>query len=143
MPGTSDIVIVKHKGGQYHPTPFLACFGPFAVLSKTKTVNVSINGAFMPDLKFSLDHHGYSQPMYPSDIDIRKMGLKFGKNQIIYELEHHKLKAEIHLFSDNDKILISDVDGTLTKNDIGGLVSNAIERDYLHEGYAELIRKIA
>ncbi len=40
----------------------------------------------MSDLKFSLDSHGYSYPMYPSDKDIRKMGLKFGKNQIIYEL---------------------------------------------------------
>jgi phosphatidate phosphatase LPIN len=60
------------------------------------------------------------------------MGLKFGKNDIIYELENHQLKAEVHLFTDNDKILVSDVDGTLTKNDIGGLLSNAIDKDYLH-----------
>ena len=73
-------MIVKHKSGKYHPTPFLACFGPYAVLSKTKTVCISINGTLVSDLKFSLDHHGYSQPMYPSDKDIRKMGLKFGKN---------------------------------------------------------------
>ena len=80
LPGTSDIVIVKHKSGKYNTTPFLACFGPYAVLSKTKTVNITINGTFVSDLKFSLDHHGYSQPMYPSPQDIRKMGLKFGKN---------------------------------------------------------------
>lgn len=60
------------------------------------------------------------------------MGLKFGKNDIIYELENHQLKAEVHLFTDNDKILVSDVDGTLTKNDVGGLLSNAIDKDYLH-----------
>ena len=65
------------------------------------------------------------------------MGLKFGKNQ------NHQLKAEVHLFTDNDKILISDVDGTLTKNDVGGLINNAIDKDYLHEGYAQLIKKIA
>lgn len=86
LPGTSDIVIVKHKSGNYKCTPFLACFGPYAVLSKSKKVNLFINGTLISDLKFSLDHHGYSYPMYPSDMDIRKMGLKFGKNQIIYEL---------------------------------------------------------
>jgi len=71
---------VKHKSGHYKCTPFLACFGPYAVLSKSKQVNLTINGTLISDLKFSLDCHGYSYPMYPSDKDIRKMGLKFGKN---------------------------------------------------------------
>ena len=48
----------------------------------------------------------------------------------------------MHLFTANDKILVSDVDGTLTKNDIGGLISNSLEKNYLHEGYAELIKAI-
>lgn len=33
---------------------------------------------------------------------------------------------------------MSDVDGTVTKNDIGGHLNNFIDRDYLHEGYADL-----
>jgi len=53
------------------------------------------------------------------------------------------MKSEVHLFTDNDKILISDVDGTLTKSDVGGLISNAVDKDFLHDGYAELIKKIA
>jgi len=71
------------------------------------------------------------------------MGLRFGKNQIVYELENHSLKAEVHLFTDNDKILISDFDGTLTKSDLGGLIGNTLKVDYLHEGYAEMIRKVS
>jgi phosphatidate phosphatase PAH1 len=31
-----------------------------------------------------------------------------------------------------DKILISDVDGTLTKNDAGGLISNSLQVGFLH-----------
>jgi phosphatidate phosphatase PAH1 len=46
------------------------------------------------------------------------------------------------LFTDNDKILVSDVDGTLTKSDIGGLLNNAMDSDYLHDGYMELVKKI-
>jgi phosphatidate phosphatase PAH1 len=52
MPGTSDIVIVKHKSGHYKSTPFLACFGPYAVLSKTKQVNIAINGTLISNAKF-------------------------------------------------------------------------------------------
>jgi len=47
------------------------------------------------------------------------------------------------LFTENDKILISDLDGTLTKNDIGGLIHNALNMNFLHEGYAELIKKVS
>jgi len=33
---------------------------------------------------------------------------------------------------------VSDVDGTVTKNDIGGHLNNMISRDYLHDGYRDL-----
>jgi phosphatidate phosphatase PAH1 len=36
---------------------------------------------------------------------------------------------------------VSDVDGTLTKNDLGGLFSNFYNKNYLHDGYHELIQK--
>jgi phosphatidate phosphatase PAH1 len=32
--------------------------------------------------------------------------------------------------------VVSDVDGTVTKNDIGGHINNLFDKDYLHEGYA-------
>ena len=82
MEGTSDTIIVKHKSGTYRSTPFVACFGPYAVMSKSKQVNIFINDAWVSDLKFKLDGHGYAYPMYLSDKNIRKMGLKFGKNKI-------------------------------------------------------------
>jgi len=31
------------------------------------------------------------------------------------------------------------VDGTLTKNDFGGLLGGILEYNYLHEGYANLL----
>lgn len=45
------------------------------------------------------------------------------------------LEAEIYLYTDNDQILISDVDGTLTKDDFGGLYNNYMGNNYLHDGY--------
>jgi phosphatidate phosphatase PAH1 len=43
------------------------------------------------------------------------------------------------LFYETDKILVSDVDGTLTKDDFGGLYNNFYNKDYLHDGYDTLI----
>ncbi len=143
LPGTSDAIVVKQQDGTYNSTPFLACFGPYSVLSDQKRVNIYVNNSLVTNLTFSLDAHGYSYPMYPSDSQISKMGLKSGKNSITYELDNnYKLHSEIHLFTYQDKILISDLDGTLTRNDIGGLIHNALGMDYLHDGYAELIRKV-
>lgn len=34
MEGVSDIIVVRHKSGQYKSTQFFACFGPYAVSLK-------------------------------------------------------------------------------------------------------------
>jgi phosphatidate phosphatase LPIN len=61
---------------------------------------------------------------------------------VIYHLEGDRIEAEIYLYADNDKLVVSDVDGTVTKNDIGGHLNNMISRDYLHDGYRELAASI-
>lgn len=43
---------------------------------------------------------------------------------------------------DNDRILVSDVDGTVTKNDLGGLYNNYVGSNYLHDGYNELVNRV-
>lgn len=45
-----------------------------------------INDILISDVKFKLDQHGYINPMYLSDSDIKKMGLAFGKNKVRYQL---------------------------------------------------------
>ena len=34
------------------------------------------------------------------------------------------------------------MDGTVTKNDIGGHIHNFISKEYLHAGYADLVKKL-
>lgn len=59
---------------------------------------------------------------------------------IKFELDNAMaIEAEIYLYSEHDKLLVSDMDGTLTKDDIGGFYSNFQDSDYLHDGYYELI----
>ena len=39
-------------------------------------------------------------------------------------------------------MIVSDVDGTVTKSDIGGHINNMLNKDYLHDGYARLAQNI-
>jgi phosphatidate phosphatase PAH1 len=41
-----------------------------------------------------------------------------------------------------DKILISDFDGTLTVNDLEGLLGGVVDFNAVHPGYSELMKKL-
>lgn len=66
---------------------------------------------------------------------ITKFNLKLGKNSIMFKVSRVTLEAQIYLFSLQDKIIISDFDGTMTKTDIMGLVNNYRDTPYMHDGY--------
>lgn len=133
--GVSDIIVVRHKSGIYKSTQFFACFGPYAVSSKGQGVEVFVNKNLISHVKFTVDKYGYMHPTRLSSEDLRKLHLSFGKNLIEYKMEEMVLAAEVYLYTDQDKLLISDVDGTLTRNDLGGLYSNYMGANYLHDGY--------
>lgn len=52
------------------------------------------------------------------------------------------VSSKIFLWSANSKIVVSDVDGTITKSDVMGHVSYMLGRDWTHKGVAQLFSKI-
>lgn len=46
------------------------------------------------------------------------------------------------LYNSVDKLVVSDVDGTLTKSDVQGMYNNYHGRDYLHDNYASCMQAI-
>lgn len=74
--------------------------------------------------------------MRPSSDLISQLGLKPGRNIIKFQLDSkYAVSSEIYLYGEHDKILVSDVDGTLTKSDVKGLYNNFHGDNYLHDGY--------
>jgi phosphatidate phosphatase LPIN len=53
------------------------------------------------------------------------------------------LSAELFLYSEHDSLMISDVDGTLTKSDLLGLLNNMVGEGYVHEGYTDLVQNLS
>jgi len=84
---------------------------------------------------------------FPSSNQIKELNLKPGQNEICFVCRTSSsgiqtLKSFIYLWPHNSKIVISDVDGTITRSDVLGQVLPIIGGDWTHEGVAELFTKI-
>ena len=85
---------------------------------------------------------------YPSSNQLKKLKLNLGRNEITFVCKGsisgtHTLKSFIYLWSSSSKIIISDVDGTITKSDVLGQVLPIIGKDWSHNGITDLFTNIA
>lgn len=79
----------------------------------------------------------------PDSDNVRKMRLKYGKNIARFELSVGEIKEEIttkiFLWDHHEKIVISDIDGTITKSDILGQILSK----WIHTDVTKLFTEIA
>ena len=93
-------------------------------------------------------HHKLKKSIRPNEDLIRRMKLKYGKNTIKYEVIGEGMKedastfADVYLFKSTTKLVISDIDGTITKSDVLGHIMPLMGRDWTHEGITELYSSI-
>lgn len=83
----------------------------------------------------------------PSTDQIKLLNLKRGKNTIKFVCRsrlsgEHILESEIYLWDKYDKIIISDVDGTITKSDVLGQLMPMFGNDWAQPGVTELFNSI-
>jgi len=79
--------------------------------------------------------------------ELQKLRLKPGKNKIEFQVITKfqgtaKTEAAIYLWKSTDKIVVSDIDGTVTKSDVVGHISNVLYIDYTHKGIHNLYHGI-
>ena len=78
---------------------------------------------------------------------IQKLGLKMGSNEIQYSITTAlqgttRITSYIFLWNHDDKIIVSDIDGTITKSDVWGQVLPIFGRDWSQNGVADLFTAI-
>ena len=71
-----------------------------------------------------------------------------GRNKIEFTVSSllqgpKKLETELYLWNENVKIVISDVDGTITSSDVLGQVLPNLGKDWTHPGIAKLYKIIS
>ncbi|CAK9440353.1 uncharacterized protein LODBEIA_P44530 [Lodderomyces beijingensis] len=75
---------------------------------------------------------------------LSKMNLHYGENSLRFKSSEGKsqVTANLFLWKSSTPIVISDIDGTITKSDALGHVLNLIGRDWTHPGVASLFQEI-
>ena len=84
---------------------------------------------------------------FPSSNQIKQLNLKPDRNEICFICRTSSsgiqtLKSSIYLWQSTSKIVISDIDGTITRSDVLGQVLPMIGKSWAHEGVTELFTKI-
>ena len=112
-----------------------------------KTNLITLNEVITEGKRITQDDKIFKQKyksFFPSSNQIKKLELKDGPNEIIYMVKSftggiQTLKSHIYLWKSNQKLIISDIDGTITKSDILGYIFPLLGKDWSHEGVTDLI----
>ncbi|KAM0679211.1 lipin Ned1 [Binucleata daphniae] len=79
-----------------------------------------------------------------SDLQLKRLNLVEGKNDLVFKVDGtiQSMCISCYLWNDTDKIIVSDIDGTITKSDAWGHVCAFMGKDWTHYGIAELFTRI-
>lgn len=83
----------------------------------------------------------------PTSDQLKSMNLKWGANRVTYTVESSlqgkkTVSGTIYLWPPDSRIVVSDVDGTITRSDVLGQLMPIVGKDWSHQGVAELMTNI-
>lgn len=89
----------------------------------------------------------FKKSLKPSSEQLKALRLRAGPNPVTFSvssalLGSRTVSGTIYLWPRNARIVVSDVDGTITRSDFWGQIMPIVGRDWTHPGVAELFSKI-
>jgi phosphatidate phosphatase LPIN len=87
-------------------------------------------------------NRNYAKTLRLTSDQLKALSLKAGPNPISFTVNRATCQAYMYLWRYDVPIVISDIDGTITKSDALGHVLNMIGRDWTHIGVAKLYTEI-
>lgn len=87
-------------------------------------------------------NRNYAKTLRLTSDQLKALGLKPGSNPMSFTVNRATCHANMYLWRYDVPIVISDIDGTITKSDALGHVLNMIGRDWTHIGVAKLYTEI-
>jgi phosphatidate phosphatase PAH1 len=108
--------------------------------------NLSEKFNFITSNKVTTVMNSFDTNQRPDCNFLNLLNLKPEMNEISFEINIDKVKKEtsafIYKWNYNDKIIISDIDGTITKSDVRGQILTSIGKNWYHENVAKLFNLI-
>ena len=87
-------------------------------------------------------NRSYAKTLRLTNDQLKSLDLKPGANAISFSVNRATCSANMYYWTHDVPIVVSDVDGTITKSDALGHVLNMIGRDWTHIGVAKLYTEI-
>ncbi|XP_017678069.1 PREDICTED: phosphatidate phosphatase LPIN3 isoform X2 [Lepidothrix coronata] len=89
----------------------------------------------------------YKKSLRLSSEQIERLNLQDGPNEVAFSVTTQyqgtcRCEATIYLWNWDDKVVISDIDGTITKSDALGHILPQLGKDWTHHGIVKLFHKI-
>jgi phosphatidate phosphatase LPIN len=89
----------------------------------------------------------YRKVLRLTSSDIERLNLQEGSNEAVFSVTTAyqgttRCKCHVYLWNFDDKIIISDIDGTITKSDVLGHILPILGKDWAQSGVANLFTKI-
>lgn len=88
-------------------------------------------------------NRNYAKTLRLTSDQLKSLDLKPGENPMSFTVNRATCSANMYLWKHDTPVVISDIDGTITKSDALGHVLNMIGRDWTHAGIAKLYSDIA
>jgi hypothetical protein len=89
----------------------------------------------------------YVRSLKPTSDQLKSLNLKPGPNQVVFRVNSRLQGAQqvvstVYLWDRDSKVVISDIDGTITKSDVLGQIFPVFGKDWSHSGVAALFQSI-
>lgn len=89
------------------------------------------------------ESYNYAKTLRLTSEQLKSLNLKRGENSMSFSVGKSVCTASLFFWMYNSPIVISDIDGTITKSDALGHLLNMVGRDWTHVGVAKLYTDIA
>uniref|UniRef100_A0A3B5AK79 phosphatidate phosphatase n=1 Tax=Stegastes partitus TaxID=144197 RepID=A0A3B5AK79_9TELE len=91
--------------------------------------------------------HSYKKSLRLSSAQIASLKLREGPNDVTFSITTQyqgtcRCEGTIYLWNWDDKVIISDIDGTITKSDVFGQILPQLGKDWTHQGIAKLYHSV-
>lgn len=87
-------------------------------------------------------NRNYAKTLRLTSDQLKDLELKPGENTMSFTVNRATCEANMYLWKHDTPVVISDIDGTITKSDVLGHVLSKIGRDWTHAGVAKLYSDI-
>lgn len=87
-------------------------------------------------------NRNYAKTLRLTSDQLKALDLKPGENNLSFTVNRATCTAQMYLWKHETPVVISDIDGTITKSDALGHLFNMVGRDWTHAGVAKLYSDI-